>query len=121
MAFHHLQKTIVYFSSEWKKISSFAFSSKHNLLEIVHKTYELEEFLDIHRKDSIKEEEYEEVFMRWSKRQPSSIYDSNLTWIQLLESRIMYGDLLVHKFGIPEQQLAKYNTDWLLQVSNGMV
>ena len=33
----------------------------------------------------------------------------------------MFGEMLVNKFAIPEQQLAKFNTDWLLQVSNGMV
>ena len=34
---------------------------------------------------------------------------------------MMFGDLFVNKFGIPEEQLAKANTDWLIQVSNGMV
>lgn len=39
IALHYLQKTILQFSSEWKKISSFAFNSKHTLLENVQKTF----------------------------------------------------------------------------------
>jgi hypothetical protein len=39
MAFHHLQKSIQFFSEEWKKISSFAFNSKHGLLEEVQKKF----------------------------------------------------------------------------------
>ena len=30
------------FSQEWKKISSFAFSSKHDLLQVIQMTYELQ-------------------------------------------------------------------------------
>jgi hypothetical protein len=42
MAYHHSQKSFQFFSNEWSKISSFAFSSKHALLEEIQKKYELQ-------------------------------------------------------------------------------
>ena len=47
---YHATTAFKSFSKEWKKISSFAFSSKHYLLETVQKTYELQEFLNFYQR-----------------------------------------------------------------------
>lgn len=38
------------FRREWEKVSSFAYKSKHELLQSLQKNYELIEFLDLYKR-----------------------------------------------------------------------
>lgn len=58
---------------------------------------------------------------RWAKRHANEMFDSNMTWIELLESRILYTKMLDNRFVIPKQKVAKANTDYMIQVINQML
>ena len=75
----------------------------------------------MYQKYEIKAEEYIDIFQKWSEREANTIYDSNLTWIQLLESRIMFGNMFMKKFDIDKSQLSRSIMSWLIQVSNSMI
>jgi len=44
-----------------------------------------------------------------------------MTWIQILSSRLMLGKMLANQWSLSVEQMAKYNTEWLVQVVNGML
>lgn len=61
------------------------------------------------------------VMNKWAKRVPNEMFDSDLTWIELLESRMLYTRMLNEKFTIPKEKVVKANTDYMIQVVNQML
>ena len=49
------------------------------------------------------------------------MFDSNITWIELLESRMFYTKNLDERFIISKQNTAKANTDYMIQVIHQML
>jgi hypothetical protein len=52
---------------------------------------------------------------------PSSIFDDNTTWIQILSSRLLYGRLLGEQYRMGAEDMARSITEWHVQVVNGML
>lgn len=118
--FHSLNAREV-FRSEWEKVSSFAYKSKHELLQCLQKNYELIEFLDLFKRPKANERDCELLFDQWSHRRPDSIFDDNITWIQILSSRSLFGGLLGARWGLSAERMARHSIDWLVQVVSGMI
>ena len=61
------------------------------------------------------------MFDGWTNRNPSTIFDDNLTWIQILSGRLLFLKTLGEQFRLPETEIARRNMEWHVQLVNGML
>jgi len=40
------------------------------------------------------------LFSQWTSRTPSTIFDDNLTWVQILSSRLLFGRMIGEQHGV---------------------
>jgi hypothetical protein len=84
LADYHSDKEISHFYKFFKKTTSFDYNSKHILLENIQKVYEMKEFLAIYKNKEPMTVDILNGMNRWAKRLPNEMYDSNMTWIEIL-------------------------------------
>lgn len=81
----------------------------------------MREFISIYKNKEPLTVDILNVMNKWAKRVPNEMFDSDLTWIELLESRMLYTRMLNEKFTIPKEKVVKANTDYMIQVVNQML
>lgn len=81
----------------------------------------MREFISIYRSKEPLTMDILNVMNKWAKRLPNEMFDSDLTWIELLESRMLYTRMLNDKFSIPKEKVVKAKTDFMIQVVNQML
>lgn len=54
-------------------------------------------------------------------RSPSTIFDDNITWVQILSGRILFSKMINQQQEIGSEEIAKNLTGWLVQIVNGML
>jgi len=81
----------------------------------------MREFISIYNKKEPFTVDILNVMKKWAKRVPNEMFDSDLTWMQLLESRMLYTRMLNNKFVLPQEKVVKANSDYMIQVVNQML
>ena len=109
------------FIESWNKVSAFALRSKHEIIEMLQKSFEFKEFLAVFSRIDLPMVECRRMFDLWSERHPNPIHDSHITALQILEGRLAYTHMISDRYGISEDSMTRNVTDWLVQVAALMV
>lgn len=81
----------------------------------------MREFISIYKNKEPLTIDILNVMSKWEKRVPNEMFDSDMTWIEVLESRMLYTRLLDERFSIPKEKVVKANSDYMIQVVNQML